>query len=191
MDDGGLYKELLETFRRENTGVISELQAALDAGDMRKTSIILHTLKGVAGNLSAEILRGYAEQFEKVISAGLITCMDEAEPYLSRLKKAYAEACDSADAFVRIYGAVVPEPQGSVSQQPLPDDQISPALEKMRHLLLDHSFEADAMAEFLKDALKHTECSEEACVLSEHVGKYDFLGGLEVLNTIKGKLNIR
>jgi PAS domain S-box-containing protein len=62
-----LYKKLLLNFCAGYAGVAKDIQTALDAGDMNQTHHLVHSLKGVAGNLAATDLHTATLEMEKVV----------------------------------------------------------------------------------------------------------------------------
>lgn len=62
-----LLSRLLKMFTRDYAGSTEEIKAALNSNNMEKAVRLAHTVKGVAGNLSAEELRLAASELEKSI----------------------------------------------------------------------------------------------------------------------------
>jgi CheY-like chemotaxis protein len=65
-----LYKKLLLNFCANYAGVAKDIQSALDAGDMDQAHHLVHSLKGVAGNLAATELHTATLEMEKVVKHG-------------------------------------------------------------------------------------------------------------------------
>ncbi len=66
-----LYVELLNKFVSSNAGSYEELIAAMHAQDQEKAVRIVHTVKGVAGNLGAKNLQAVAAKLEMSLRANL------------------------------------------------------------------------------------------------------------------------
>jgi CheY-like chemotaxis protein/HPt (histidine-containing phosphotransfer) domain-containing protein len=62
-----LLSRLLKMFTRDYAGSTEEIKAALNSNNIEKAVRLAHTVKGVAGNLSAEELRLAASELEKSI----------------------------------------------------------------------------------------------------------------------------
>ncbi len=60
-----LYRQLLGEFVRENQNVIADINSYLQAGEIGKVILIVHTLKSVAGNLGALALQDAAQAIER------------------------------------------------------------------------------------------------------------------------------
>ncbi len=99
-----LYGNLLRRFRSGNTDFLFRLRHAL-AGDDTSTAVqMLHTLKGVAGNLGAEELFDAAAELENLLKAEQAAGLDEAlatlQTWFGRVLEAIAvlEPEDKEDA---------------------------------------------------------------------------------------------
>jgi signal transduction histidine kinase/CheY-like chemotaxis protein/HPt (histidine-containing phosphotransfer) domain-containing protein len=68
--DRALYRRLLLQFREHSGNAADEIRAALAAGDRAAVRSAVHTLKGVAGNLSATTLYQAAQKLEAVLRKG-------------------------------------------------------------------------------------------------------------------------
>jgi two-component system, sensor histidine kinase and response regulator len=74
-----LYRDLLVQFAAKQAEVNSEILAAIDSGDNKLAERILHTVKGVAGNIGLGDISGAAEKLERAIRE-----QDSAVPALAR-----------------------------------------------------------------------------------------------------------
>ncbi|HUR41614.1 MAG TPA: transporter substrate-binding domain-containing protein [Verrucomicrobiae bacterium] len=68
--DRALYRRLLLQFRQHSAGAANDVRVALAAGDRAAARSAVHTLKGVAGNLSAVELYKAAQKLETVLRQG-------------------------------------------------------------------------------------------------------------------------
>jgi HPt (histidine-containing phosphotransfer) domain-containing protein len=62
-----LYRKLLIDFGEKYMGVAGEIREALDAKDLRQAHSLVHGLKGLAGNLSAENLLTASVELERLV----------------------------------------------------------------------------------------------------------------------------
>jgi signal transduction histidine kinase/DNA-binding response OmpR family regulator len=62
-----LYTKLLRQFAEEQGAVVSQMDAALGQGDFSLAERLVHTLKGVAGNIGAKAVQSSAGTLEKLI----------------------------------------------------------------------------------------------------------------------------
>lgn len=61
-----LYVKLLSQFVSQQAGAATQIAAALDAGDRKVAERIVHTVKGVAGNLGISDVQSAARDCELV-----------------------------------------------------------------------------------------------------------------------------
>jgi HPt (histidine-containing phosphotransfer) domain-containing protein len=64
-----LYVRLLVKFATEYEGAVDSFQAVLDAGDVDGAQRLIHTIKGVAGNLAADELQAAAAELEGLLKS--------------------------------------------------------------------------------------------------------------------------
>jgi HPt (histidine-containing phosphotransfer) domain-containing protein len=62
-----LYRKLLLDFGAKYKGVAGEIRESLDAKDLKQAHSLVHNLKGLAGNLSAENLLTASVELEKLV----------------------------------------------------------------------------------------------------------------------------
>ncbi|MFC1851257.1 response regulator, partial [candidate division CSSED10-310 bacterium] len=65
-----LYAQLLRGFLRDYANIADEIKATLEQGNRAKAEQLVHTIKGVAGNISADELHSAAQELEKIIKLG-------------------------------------------------------------------------------------------------------------------------
>jgi CheY-like chemotaxis protein len=66
----GLYRKLLLNFAADYSGAVSEIRDALAAEDTDRVHSLVHSLKGVAGNLAATDLHAAAMELENFVKKG-------------------------------------------------------------------------------------------------------------------------
>jgi HPt (histidine-containing phosphotransfer) domain-containing protein len=84
-----LVRRLLELFLRDFGAAASDVRAALARDDARTVKLKVHTLKGVASNLSAAPLAAAARALEQAVLAGQLA---EGEALLAALETTLAAA---------------------------------------------------------------------------------------------------
>jgi HPt (histidine-containing phosphotransfer) domain-containing protein len=92
-----LYARLLAKFKTETS--LEDLNAAVKAGDYEKARVIVHTLKGVAGNLSLTELVNRVKDAEARIKEGSLSAAD-----LEGLARCLAETGAAIDRVLEQYG---------------------------------------------------------------------------------------
>lgn len=83
--DEPLLHALLAMFVETHWQTVAKTRTAYESGDMIRARTIVHALKGVAGNLSMELLSSAAAALESVFKAGNSS---EVEPHLRSLERA-------------------------------------------------------------------------------------------------------
>ncbi len=69
-DDNDLLNELIELFLKDAPGLVTSLKDSFRAGDLKKVQNTAHTIKGMAGNFSAESLQKTSLALEQACKAG-------------------------------------------------------------------------------------------------------------------------
>jgi signal transduction histidine kinase/CheY-like chemotaxis protein/HPt (histidine-containing phosphotransfer) domain-containing protein len=83
LGDADLAERLLTKFQQRTPHDLVEIEASIDAGDLKKVASLAHALKGAAANLSAPALREVAARLE---TAERSTDLDRARACLGRLQ---------------------------------------------------------------------------------------------------------
>jgi HPt (histidine-containing phosphotransfer) domain-containing protein len=95
-----LYRKLLADFARSAEDSVAQIRAALGQGDLEAAHQIIHTLKGVAGNLSAMAVAAPVRELEAMIKAQLAggPASADQETVLERLGQALKASVDAIRA---------------------------------------------------------------------------------------------
>jgi CheY-like chemotaxis protein len=159
--NGELFNLLLVEFRKTFENWVSEIREAMECGKMETARRLAHSLKGTAGNISANRLFAIAEEVEAAIHDGNL---EPVEMLLDNLELALSEVIDSAR---RIGGTMEPYHPGQRERTTLavPPHEGSPQS-------LYHPMDKDAILPPLKE-------------LAEFIKEYDPVGALESLNALK------
>jgi HPt (histidine-containing phosphotransfer) domain-containing protein len=92
-----LYRKLLIDFGAKYKGVAGEIRESLDAKDMNQAHSLVHNLKGLAGNLSAENLLTASVELEKLVKGESKegTSDEELNQKFAELEEALYQALES------------------------------------------------------------------------------------------------
>jgi len=96
MNNTGLYAKLLVKFKDDTR--LNELDAALNAGDIEKAKAAVHTLKGLAANLSLTELHKQSLEIETQIKAGQVN-----PNQISIVKNVYTQTLKEVDKVIAQY----------------------------------------------------------------------------------------
>jgi CheY-like chemotaxis protein len=118
-----LYRKLLASMARNHSRDCEHIQDALKAGDLGAAQHIAHTLKGIAGNLSAKEVHQAAATMESVLTSMAKGAEGvDAEDCLAKLTQAM-------DRAVEIIPSMLPQPGESSQTQPA-ESVSTPELDK-------------------------------------------------------------
>jgi two-component system, sensor histidine kinase and response regulator len=173
-----LYRDLLVQFAAKQSDADSKIVAAIESGDRKLAERIVHTVKGVAGNIGLVQVFAAAEKLERAIRMA-----DTAVPSLVE---------EFAQVLRRQVGAIQAAmrdvlPQRRTEEQRSQGFDAPSASEAIAHLrVLLESSDGDAAEDFLtlESALAGTSDKPRLCALGAAIREFDFEGALLKLNEI-------
>ena len=152
LESAPLLRKLLVSFRRENLSLLDDLQAALADGELELARRLVHTVKGVGGNLGASELCSAALALEPVL------LQPDAENR-DRLIEVFAASLNQVLGSVLLLGEEgLPNPAGTPpwGAAPLERAEILPLAAKLRGLLQADNLSALGVWEQLRPLLPAT-----------------------------------
>ena len=170
-----LYCELLQSFYRDKREVLSELKHLLEAGEQASARELVHSVKGVAGNLSATELFVAAKELENALKS-------EQPVKLSQLKDNFDKQ------FARVMASLL-ELDQSLEVQSLPNQaaadltmaELQVGLQELMGLLEDFSMDAEQRFMQLRPAL---ESGDQVDELASAISDLDFDRALALMKKI-------
>ena len=173
-----LYRDLLVQFAAKQAEVNSQVMAAINSGDHKLTERILHTVKGVAGNLGLGSISGAAERLERAISEG-----DSAVPALA---EEFTRVANSQMQVIQTaMRNVMPDPAAAGGTSPRFDArEASVAIARLKALI--ESSDGDAAEAFvaLEGTLAAICDQPRLSALSAAISEFDFDGARRSLDEI-------
>jgi len=170
-----LYRDLLMQFAARQRDVASQILAAIENGDRKLAKRIVHTVKGVAGNIGLEQIFTAAEKLERAVRDG-----DAAVPAL------VAEFAEVLRRQVQAIRAALHDvmPDEAAKSRRFDAQAASAAMAHLRLLL--ESSDGDAAEAFLAlvSALAGTFDESRLQALSAAIDEFDFDGALSMLDEI-------
>ena len=121
-----LYIKLLGRFAGDYSGIVGEIEQAIEAGDRRQVHALVHNLKGLAGNLSATELFAAARALDDAVKS------DAAEP--ERLHAGFSVLRAALDEALTSARSVMPSDEPTVRQAAEVDLSKSQLLELVRRI---------------------------------------------------------
>jgi len=133
MGNRALYLRLLANFATQYAQTADHIREALDAGDFDRAHSLVHSIKGVAGNLSAREVQAAAEGLEKIVKH----ISPAAPPSADAMSAAYELLRDALERGLAAAGSLAPAaavPAGLAAAAPadLPPDLSRQAAVRLR-----------------------------------------------------------
>ena len=157
------YVKLLRTFLRSQSAVPARLTAALQQSDLVGAAALLHTLRGVAGNIGAVPLHNLAQRLEQALAG------DAAAELVARTQALVLELERLAAAIT----AALPAEGPAGGKASVDEQQLADVCER----LLAHMADNDARAETLLQqhrALLQAAFGEAAAAVESALDQFDF-----------------
>ena len=171
-----LFRKILFKFRENQGQIIEEIKAALDSGDTALAARLIHTLKGVAGNISANTLHQTAKELESAVKAGKEEMQQD---LLSRVSDNLKHVLSGINALEKHQDGV--QPGGSVIAESVNMAGVAALLGELKKYLEDDDTEAVRKLEQIKGALKGSALKDELTAMERFMEEYDFEKALEEL----------
>jgi CheY-like chemotaxis protein len=173
-----LYRDLLAQFASKQNEVTSQISAAIESGDNKLAERIVHTVKGVAGNIGLGELFTAAEKLERAIR--------EADSAVPALAEEFAQvASRQVQAVRRAMDDVIPDQPAESEESAAFDAATAAAAVAQLRALLEAS-DGDALEAFL--AVEHILAGavdkSRLDALGAAVSEFDFDGARKTLDEI-------
>ena len=182
-----LFKKILQEFLKTYEKVVEEIRDAYQAKDTELLTRTVHTLKGVAGNFSANDLQEAALQLEASIKQGKD---DEFHPRLATLEDELAIVLNSA----RSLEAAAPPPKEDPDTQQEPKEidptKFSPIINELYALVKQSNLKAVSYLESVKEEMTGIRLDDKIENLDNQINMFDFNNAQATLHEIADKLNV-
>ena len=167
-----LFLKLVREFGREYQGAADDIQAAIGKGDMETVRRLAHTLKGVAGNLSAKNLqeasRGLEEAAREEKKEVLASLLDTFRLRLGEICETARQLEGSTDPPISQVNA------GPEHEMPSEVSEIKPLVLELYTLLDDNDLEAEERFMTLKDKLGKSVHRDAMEKIGQQISALDF-----------------
>ena len=176
MGKKALYWSILEKFVRGQKNAASEITAALDAEDWQNAERLAHTLKGVAANIGAALIKAAAAEIEAAIRekgrGEIDPLIAQLVPLMTPLIAALEEKLAHKNAQKPTQSAVLVDP-----------DVLNLQLMSLQKLLMDDDSEANALLHEEENTFRQAFGAEFANI-EEAIKQFDFEGALHKMKSI-------
>ncbi len=176
-----LYKRLLIQFKQKNGLFLEELQQMIKDGSHKDLKLLLHTIKGIAGNLGAMDLHQTIYNMEIEIQANFRP--ENLESHFQDIQKNLNRVFTSIRLLEQEEINTYQENK-SVDMQ-----QITELLDQFSKHLKDYNLEASHIYEQLQEILKNTHISNYINSIEDSIRSYNYEKALEKLPEIKEQLS--
>ncbi|MBF0631750.1 MAG: response regulator [Magnetococcales bacterium] len=185
-----LYFRLFDTFARDFADAPEQLgRMSLAASDREPMAALVHTIKGVAGNIGAVSLQEAAKRFEAVLGSAepVSNLSDHRERFIDELKR----VLDAVSSRVASRVPVEPESNnGSPPGEVLDMDAIAGQLGALEDKIKSSDLDAEELARKLAVLLAGSPVEVEMRAVVDHLERFDFQGATTLLARIKENLQI-
>ncbi|MBF0549937.1 MAG: response regulator [Deltaproteobacteria bacterium] len=175
------FKQLLIDFCRRYDKITEEIGAAIYQGELETAERLAHTVKGIAGNLSAHGVYGAAQQLEMGLKEKNEAGYSE---LLTHLKLALEPVLESARELEKT-------PMESPQRQDGPPDpaEFGPILVELATLLAGFDTDAEDCLDRLKKCLGDSMYPAVMKQIEGHLSNYDFPNALTSLKILAQEMN--
>ncbi|MCP4695601.1 MAG: response regulator [Gammaproteobacteria bacterium] len=175
-----LLLDLLVKFHRDQSGAAAAIRAALAHGEMMQAKRLVHTLKGLAGNIGARKLYWATQALEAAIN-------EESESIELRLRVTE----QYLNAVLRSLEPLRPDEPPAEKTQQLVLETLEPLFRKLTGQLAEYSTDAERTMKTVRYHLAGSTWREEAARMENCLGRYDFEGAREILKNLANAMDIR
>jgi HPt (histidine-containing phosphotransfer) domain-containing protein len=176
-----LYKKLLMDFAKSYSSVSEEINDLLKSNDLQTVERIAHTVKGIAGNLSAHDIRESASQLE----SALADKTGDYQKLLLALDNALKPVMEAISAL-----AHTEDKEPLIKDKPVDPLVVRPILIDIACLLRKSDPDAEKCMEVLKENIGGSMFQNEMEAMEKHIGNFDFDLALISVAKIAKALNI-
>jgi two-component system sensor histidine kinase/response regulator len=169
--DPRLFRDILLMFRKGQASVIEEIRAAIEEEDLELAARLVHTLKGVAGNIGANDLALATKDLEIGITKDGL----EVAPVLIESTRGHL------DQIISALSVIEAEVQSQTATGPVDWELVQESQIELRGLLETSDTAASKLVTRLCGLLTDDSCTELLKTIEESVDSYDFDRALERL----------
>ncbi|MCP5305171.1 MAG: transporter substrate-binding domain-containing protein [Chromatiaceae bacterium] len=178
-----LYTRLLADFAARYRDVRQSLETGCEAADAAGVELLLHSLKGVAGNIGASRVQAVATELDVLARTGNIAAVRDGIPQLMR---SLEPALTAATAFV----AGTTTASHPATRDTTVATDIGQVLVRLAELLAAGDAESLNLAETLPDGDLDTSARRILEALRGHVADYDFSNASAALDRLRAHLGL-
>jgi len=181
-----LYRQLLLDFAKNYASVTEEIKALLDRCELNSAERIVHTLKGVGGNISAgEIVAAVRELEHAIIHQNNLTAKYDYDILLSNLGRAIDLVLGGLAYLVR-----VDEKKDGQQNMPVDPALVAPVMTVLAKCLQSNDASSLTAFESLKEMMGNSLFRDSILEMENYLDNFDFVPALSLLKNIAEEMNI-
>jgi two-component system, sensor histidine kinase and response regulator len=177
-----LFKKLLIDFSKKYSSFSTDIKKAMTKNNLEEASRLAHTLKGVAGNISAKEIQSTAAELELSFSNSDVgnndRLLDKLDVSLGSLKTLLCEL----DVDIKMDKQSV--------EEPINLSKVEPILRELALFVWEDNVDAEKSLEELQQLIGESSFCQEMKELSQYIGDFDFETAKRPLNEIAKKMKI-
>ncbi|GAV19228.1 two-component system, sensor histidine kinase and response regulator [Mariprofundus micogutta] len=178
--DSLLYQKVLYKFADSQADVVARAQQMLASGERDQAQQLIHSLKGVAGNIGARSLFSHASDIEDLLRQG----SDVAPALLEKLNEQVQRSTHAICIWRDALSSAPRQAEGVETDL----DQARELLARMRSMLEEYDGDAVDLIDEIEAHLSSPDLINEVEQMRHHLNKYDFDAALNVLEQVEAKV---
>lgn len=175
-----LLSKILKKFKKNHGNVVNEIRMALASGNIDLATRLAHTIKGVAGEISAKAVNEAAADVEYQLIVGNL----DIEKILAVLEKDLQFIFDSQFFILKKV-----EENNMEKTKEIDQTTLKPLLAKLERLLSEYDMDASEQIDKIEEISKGSFINTKVLEMKEYGEEYDFENALKVLGQINKKLD--
>lgn len=182
-----LYTKLLFDFQEKYEQAVVTIQQAFKQDDLETTVRLVHTLKGIAGNLSITKVFETARDIEDQLTDNFRSSRSQVQTLLLTLERELDTALNSIDG-LRVPFSEKPS-ESETADMIFESQELASLIAELTLLLDEDNIDAVHTVEILGKQLKNSVFRSEFKALESQIQNYDFDAAKQALQTLKQTIN--
>ena len=177
-----LYRQIIIDFAGSYAGVVQQIRDVIEKGDLYAAERLAHSVKGITGNISANVAYAAARDLELAITE---KNKAEYDKLLSGLEEALQPVLTSAKS-------LKPAQEEKQISQDMPVDtaKVGPLLVEMAQKLREYNSDAEKCLEDIKENLGGTRFRQKIKDIEECIMNFDFNNAMLPLQKIAQEIHV-
>ncbi|MBF0120852.1 MAG: response regulator [Desulfobacterales bacterium] len=175
-----LFKDLLIGFSKKYANAKEEIRNEIEKGEINTAKRLVHTIKGISGNISANHVHAAACELELAIE-------DKKEDIYSNLLLNFDQALQKVLESIKIFNEMAYDDKPA---NIIKVDNIKPIIMELYDLIKNDNPDSSESLKRFKECIDISIIKEEVKQLDEQINNFDFPNAINLLENIAKKINI-